>query len=71
MVGYKYKPLVEESPMNKRVKKLQLHRETLRNLTERNLKEVVGGRTIARTCETFTCGTSCDCSLPATFACCG
>lgn len=55
--------------MNKKVKKLLLHRETLRNLSEGNLKEVAGGlRTIGRTCETFTCGESCPCSLP-TFAC--
>lgn len=57
--------------MKKKIKKLQLNRETLHNLTERNLREVVGGaRTIARTCETFTCGQSCDCSLPPSWACC-
>lgn len=55
--------------MHKKAKKLQLHRETLRNLTERNLKEVVGGATIARTCETFTCDNTCECSLPPTWAC--
>jgi len=54
--------------MKKKIKKLELHRETLRNLTEHNLKEVAGGRT-ARTCETFTCDATCDCSLPPTFVC--
>lgn len=57
--------------MKRKNKKLQLNRETLHNLTERNLREVVGGApTIRRTCETFTCEQSCDCSLPPTWACC-
>ena len=55
--------------MNKKVKKLQLHRETLRNLNERDLKDAVGGRTL-RTCESVSCDATCDCSLPATFYCC-
>lgn len=53
--------------MKKKVKTLQLHRETLRNLSEGNLKEVAGGRTV-RTCETNSCEATCDCSLP-TFYC--
>lgn len=59
--------------MNKRVKKLQLHRETLHNLTERDLREVAGGAlTIARTCAGWTQAyATCDCSFPQSFACCG
>jgi hypothetical protein len=60
--------------MNKNIKKLQLHRETLRNLSERNLQEVVGGvpPTELRTCAGWTQAyDSCDCSLPQSFACCG
>jgi natural product precursor len=56
--------------MKRKNKKLQLNRETLHNLSERNLKEVVGGATWGRTCDTFTCDASCDCSLPPTWACC-
>ena len=57
--------------MNKNVKKLQLNRETLRDLSERNLQDVVGAApTIARTCATYTCYGSCDCSFPITWACC-
>jgi natural product precursor len=55
--------------MKKKSQKLQLHRETLHNLSERNLKEVVGGATIARTCDGYTAAASCDCSLPPTWAC--
>ena len=55
--------------MKKKIKKLQLHKETLRNLTERDLKGAVGGATV-RTCETVTCDATCDCSLPPTFFCC-
>ncbi len=59
--------------MNKNVKKLQLHRETLRNLSERNLQEVVGA---APTQGRYTCPgwtqayATCDCSFPGTIACC-
>lgn len=58
--------------MNKKVKKLQLHRETLHNLSEGNLKEVAGGAaTIRRTCDTWTQAyATCDCSFPPSFACC-
>lgn len=55
--------------MKKKSKKLQLHRETLHNLSQGNLKEVAGGATIARTCEGFTADATCDCSLPPTWAC--
>ncbi|MEA2560596.1 MAG: hypothetical protein QOH06_2100 [Acidobacteriota bacterium] len=55
--------------MKKKIKKLQLHRETLHNLSERDLKEVVGAATAARTCDGFTAAASCDCSLPPTWAC--
>lgn len=56
--------------MKKKIKKLQLHKETLRNMTEGDLKEAVGGVTV-RTCETASCDATCDCSLPPTlFYCC-
>lgn len=56
--------------MNKGIKKLQLHRETLHNLSERNLKEVVGGLSL-RTCPGWTQAyATCDCSFPQSFACC-
>ena len=59
--------------MNKNVKKLQLHRETLRNLSERDMKEVLGAAlTQGRTCEGWTQAyATCDCSFPQSFACCG
>lgn len=59
--------------MNKKVKKLQLHRETLRHLSERDMQEVVGGAwTQNRTCVGWTQAyATCDCSFPDTFACCG
>lgn len=43
--------------MKKRVKKLQLHRETLRNLSEDQLNQVVGA---SRTDPNSTCTNSCD-----------
>ena len=52
--------------MKKRVK-LQLSRETLRNLAEGNLQEVAGGVSV-RTCPTHSCDATCDCSI-ATFYC--
>lgn len=56
--------------MNKNAKKLQLHRDTLHNLSERNLREVVGGISL-RTCYTWTHAyATCDCSLPQSVACC-
>ena len=59
--------------MNKNVKKLQLHRETLRNLSDRNLQEVAGAAsTQGRTCPGWTQAyATCDCSFQETFACCG
>lgn len=58
--------------MHKKVKKLQLHRETLHNLSERNLQEVIGGVLTNRTCPGWTQAyATCDCSFPQSFACCG
>ena len=58
--------------MKKNVKKLRLHRETLHNLSERNLQEVVGGATAVRTRQGWTQAyDSCDCSFPTSVACCG
>jgi len=58
--------------MNKHVQKLKLNRETLRTLSERNLREVAGGVTQLRTCEGWTQAyATCDCSFPPSFACCG
>jgi hypothetical protein len=60
--------------MKKNVKKLRLHRETLHNLSERNLQEAVGGASVTacRTCEGWTQEyATCDCSFPTSFACCG
>jgi hypothetical protein len=60
--------------MKKNVKKLQLHRETLNNLSGRHLQEVAGGikPTLERTCEGWTQAyATCDCSFPTSFACCG
>jgi hypothetical protein len=59
--------------MNKKVKKLHLHRETLHNLSERNLQEVAGGAwTMGRTCAGWTQAyATCDCSFPTSIACCG
>ena len=55
----------------KKKMKLHLNRETLRNLTEGDLKDAVGGAGTIRTCETATCDPSCPCSIPATiFECC-
>jgi hypothetical protein len=57
--------------MKKKIEKLQLHRETLRNLMERDLREVVGRATVHRTCEGWTQAyATCDCSFPPSFACC-
>jgi len=57
--------------MNKHVKKLHLNRETLRNLADRNLREVAGGVTLRRTCDGWTQAyPTCDCSFPPSFACC-
>lgn len=59
--------------MNKNVKKLHLHRETLRNLTERNLQKAVGGGPLTnfRTCAGWTeAYATCDCSFPETITCC-
>ena len=54
--------------MNKNVKKLHLHRETLRNLSERDLQEVAGGgRTQPGWTQAYA---TCDCSFPESFACC-
>ena len=56
--------------MKKKSKKLQLHRETLRTLSEGNLKEVVGGLRTLRTCPDYTHDpATCDCSLITTFLC--
>ncbi len=55
--------------MKKKFMKLQLNRETLRNMTEGDLKEAAGGRTI-RTCETASCDATCDCSIPTTILYC-
>lgn len=51
--------------MKKRAK-LRLSRETLRNLTEGQQREAVGGETEAEACNTLTacfgtCGASCNC----------
>lgn len=51
--------------MKKKFMKLHLNRETLRNMTEGDLQEVAGGRTV-RTCETNSCDATCDCSIPTT-----
>ena len=57
--------------MRKNAKKLQLHRETLHNLSGRDLQEVVGAATVHRTCEGWTQAyQTCDCSFPPSFACC-
>ena len=48
--------------MKKKIAKLQLSRETVRNLAEGDLKEAVGG--ISRTrCTLYD---TCDCSIPTT-----
>jgi hypothetical protein len=60
--------------MKKNAKKLQLHRETLNNLSGRNLQDAVGGITPTqlRTCAGWTQAyDTCDCSFPTSFACCG
>lgn len=57
--------------MKKKLMKLQLNRETLRNMTEGDLKDVAGGARTVRTCETATCADTCPCSIPTTiFVCC-
>ena len=58
--------------MNKHVKKLRLHRETLRTLSERDLQDLVGAGLTdgGRTCPGWTQAyATCDCSLPETFWC--
>jgi hypothetical protein len=55
--------------MKKKIRKLQLNRETLRNLTEGDLKEAVGGATRIRTCFDVSQEATCDCSSP-TIPCC-
>jgi hypothetical protein len=50
--------------MKKKTLKLQLSRETLRNLGDRDLKEAAGGAATYVRCSNpcITEGTSCDCS---------
>jgi hypothetical protein len=48
--------------MKKKVAKLQLNRETVRNLTEGDLKEAAGGASQTR-CTLYD---TCECSIPPT-----
>ena len=51
-------PTMRKRRMKKRLSKLTLNRETLRNLSEPQLNQVAGGWSIVRTCNT--CDPSCD-----------
>jgi hypothetical protein len=60
----------------KKVKKLTLNKETLRDLTAQNAGEVKGGRkTMNRKCVTeyscgWTCGNPCNFTKPVTYCAC-
>ncbi len=49
--------------MKKGIEKLQLHRETLRSLTEDSLREVQGGASFNRSC-VFSCPATCLVAAP-------
>ena len=53
--------------MNKKVRKLQLNRETLRHLEGRDLQGIVGGATLGR-CGTYTCPETVSCNWTECFS---
>ena len=58
--------------MKRKIMKLQLNRETLRNLSEHDLKDAAGGVSARRCSEAEFCitdYTSCDCTIPSIFNC--
>jgi natural product precursor len=46
--------------MKKQIKRLTLSKETLRNLSERDMQNAVGGATFWAGCSDATCITDCD-----------